>query len=450
MKAFLRKMILGLAGTVWLIVLVSGLGRAESNQTLPLGKPLSLRDCVRLALEQNPLPQAARMGVVAAREGVGEAKAPYYPEMGVQTGYRRWQTHAFLPDWVRFPAGASSVVGPTDDWLAGLRARYTLFDSGDRRALLNTVLARQGAAEEEKARINQDIILLVHQGFYGVLAAREIREVAVKNLGRAKDHLRLTKERKAAGAVPLADVLRAQVEVSNAELALVKSENLVRVSRGNLNTAMGLPVEIVLDLETGDRELISPEKVDLNRAMIEAEQNRPEARAILQRIKASRGSVALARSAFGPKLKVEGSYGWRDSEFLPQDEDWAVGLTIEWPLFTGFYRQHRLDRVRAELSKEEAEAKHLMQRIRQEVWTAHSRFREAFEAAQATIPLVRHAEESLRLARERYEVGAGTITDMLDAQTALARAQASQVEADWDYFTARAQFQRATGGLGAE
>jgi outer membrane protein TolC len=213
---------------------------------------------------------------------------------------------------------------------------------------------------------------------------------------------------------------------------------------------MGLPVETVLELEPGIKEVVSTEKIDLGQAMEEAEENRPEVRAVLQRIKAFQGTVALAKSAFGPKLRAEGSYGWRDSEFWPQDEDWAVGLTIEWPLFTGFYRKHRLDRVKAELSKEEAEAKHLTQRVRQEVWTAHSRFQEAYEATRATLPLVRDAEESLRLARERYEVGAGTVTDMLDAQTALARAQASQVEADWEYFTARAQFQRAVGRLGVE
>jgi outer membrane protein TolC len=147
-------------------------------------------------------------------------------------------------------------------------------------------------------------------------------------------------------------------------------------------------------------------------------------------------------------LRAEGSYGRRDSEFRPEDEDWAVGLTIEWPLFTGFFRKHRVDRVKAELSKEEAEAKHLLHKVRQEVWTAHSRFREAFEAIQAAIPLVANAEESLRMSKERYEVGAGTVTDLLDAQTALARAQASQVEAEWDYFIAQAQFQRAAGRLG--
>jgi len=449
MKAFLRKMSFGLVGTVWSIALWGGLGWAQSNQpTLP-NRPLSLNDCVHLALEQNPLQRAAILGLAAAKEAVGEAKAPYYPELGLQAGYHRWQTHAFLPGYIRIPPGSPTVLGPTDDWLAGIRSRYTLFDSGERRAQLDTVLARKGVAEEEKARVTQDIILLVHQGFYGVLAARETRQVAVEILERARDHLRLTRERKAAGAVPLADVLRAQVEMSNAELGLVRAENLIRVSWGNLNTAMGLPVETNLEVEARKGEVISPEKTDLDQAMDEAGRNRPEVRAVVQRIKASQGSVALAKSAFGPKLRAEGSYGWRDSEFRPEDEDWAVGLTIEWPLFTGFFRKHRLDRVKAELSKEEAEAKHLLHKVRQEVWTAHSRFREAFEAIQATIPLVANAEESLRMSKERYEVGAGTVTDLLDAQTALARAQASQVEAEWDYFIAQAQFQRAAGRLKA-
>jgi outer membrane protein len=102
------------------------------------------------------------------------------------------------------------------------------------------------------------------------------------------------------------------------------------------------------------------------------------------------------------------------------------------------------------LSREEAEAERLDQLVRQEVWNAHSRLREAYQALQTAEVLVGDALESHRLARERYEAGAGTITDLLDVQTALARAQASQVEAGWDYRIALAQFKRATGTLGPE
>ncbi len=231
-------LVLGLFASVW----------AESLSKDPSNKPLSLRDCIKIALETNPLQEAARKGVQTARETVGESRAPYYPELGLQARYARWQQRAFLPSGLSIPGQPiPTIIGPTDDWMAGLRVRYTLFDSGERRAQYRSALARQGVAEEEKTRITQDLVLGVYQGFYGVAAAMETFTVAEKNLNRAKDHLRLAKERKAAGAVSQADVLRVQVETSNAELALVRAESLVQISKGSLNTIMGLAVESPLD-----------------------------------------------------------------------------------------------------------------------------------------------------------------------------------------------------------
>ena len=69
----------------------------------------------------------------------------------------------------------------------------------------------QGLAQEEQARVRQDIILSVYYGFYGLTSALDAKRVAGQNLDRSRDHLRLTRLQKEAGAVPKADVLRAQV-----------------------------------------------------------------------------------------------------------------------------------------------------------------------------------------------------------------------------------------------
>ncbi len=410
------------------------------------GHPLTLRDCIRMALDKNPAILIAHQGVVSARESVGEARAPYYPDLGLRTGYRRFQSHAFLPNGLFFPGHIiPTLVGPTDDWLAGFNSRYTLFDSGRRQSDYQSTLARQGVAEEEKARVRQDLILGVHQGFYGLTAAMEALEVAGKNLERAQDHLRLAEERKAAGAVSRADVLRVQVEASNARLDLVRAESLVSISKANLNTVMGLPAERALEVDPKDEEIEAPDRVNLSKALDQAVQNRPEIRAGLKRIEAQKNGVESARSAFGPRVFAEGSFGWQDSIFLPKDEEWLAGIIIEWPLFTGFSRKHQLNKAKAEVLKEESETRQLRLKVKQEVMNAYSKLKETYEAIQTHKVLIQDAQESMRLARERYEVGAGTITELLDAQTALARALATGIEAEWDYRTSWAVFRRSLG-----
>jgi len=302
-------------------------------------------------------------------------------------------------------------------------------------------------AEEDAQSIRQDILLNVARAYYNLAASLENLAVQKENLARAEDDLRLAKERYAVGAVPHADVLRARVEVSDARLTLVRAENSVRVARGELNTSMGLPVELGLEIDTKLAELDPPEAISLAGALDQAVHNRPEIKSALRNIAAAGYEVDSAKSAFGPKLKAEGGYGWRDAEFLPKDEEWLVGVSIELPIFTGFSRFHRLGKARAQVAKEEAKVRDLVLKVREEVWRSHSRLKEAYEATRTAEVEVADAEESLRMTRERYQVGASTITDLLDAQTALARADADLVEAQWNYHIAFVEFERSIGVL---
>jgi outer membrane protein TolC len=435
----MRNFAFRMAVWIWLLLRLTGAAHATD-------KLLTLEEAVKIALEQNPSTRVAREGVAGATETVGEARAPYYPDLGLVASYNRWQRHAFLPSGVVRP-GVPSTIGPTNDWFTGVTTHYTLFDFGKRRAELRAAQARQGSAEQDANRVLQDIGLSVHQAYFGLVASIETEAVARKALARAEDHLRVARARKEAGAVPQADVVRAQVEVADAQLALERAEGLVRVAKGNLNTAMGLPVETRVDVDRSPREIVPPARIDLAEALDRAVSTRPELRGAQQRIEASRRGVDLARSAYGPKVKGEASWGWRDTTYFPHDKDWLVGVSVDLPIFTGFSRKHRLARAKSELSREEADAQRLMQTVRQEVWSAHSKLRETYEATLSTEVQLRDAQESLRLASERYQAGAGTINDLMDSEAALARAEAVRVAALWDYQMAKSWFQRSVGEL---
>ena len=439
---------------MWLVVLLMELaphaGAQRQDAGLPAtGKALDLESAVQIALDQNPLIRAAREGITVAKEVTGEAKSPYYPDLELNASSSRWERHAFLPSGIA-RLGIPSTIGPTNDWFSGFVTRYTLFDFGKRRAELKAAQAREGVAKEEAARVRQDVALEVHQAYFGLVAALETERVAKEALNRAEDHLRLARLRKETGAVPQVDVVRAQVEVADAGLVLERAEGLIRVGRGRLNTAMGLPVDARLEIDARILELTRPDDINLADALKKAVELRPEIRAAAQRIAASRSGVSAAKSAFGPKVSGEARFGWQDTTFFPNDKDWLVGLSLDLPLFDGFSRKHKLAKARAEVSKEEADSVHLAQMVRQEVWTAYSKLKESFAAVASTEVLIREAQESLRLANERYKAGAGTIADLLDSETTLARAEAIRVGSQWDYQIARAVLRRSVGDLVAD
>lgn len=408
--------------------------------------PLSLDECIRIALDKNPTNRAALEGVTAAGEAAEAARAPYYPDLSLNLGYRRVQTHAFLPSSISFP-GVTGVIGPLDQWNAGVKASYTLFDSGQRRADAQSATAAQKATAADAERTRQGIIFTVTQAYYTLLAAQETKEVAGEHLARSEDHLRLARERKAAGTVPQADVMRAQVEVANARLSLVRAENVVRIARGNLNRTMGLSPSLALAIKREELPVNAPGTVDISEAYAHAVGRRPEIRAANHNITAGENAVKSAKSTFGPKIRAEAGYGWLDSEFLPHDKDWALGISVQWPLFSGFASIHSLARARADLSRKEADREQVILNVQQEVWTAYSNLTESYESVQAAIVAKTDAAESLRLARARYDAGAGTITDLLDTETAMDNAQATYIQAMYTHYIAVAQLKLAVGDL---
>ena len=407
---------------------------------------LALDDCLKLAAGQHPALSAAQAGVSAARESVGEAQAPYYPSLDLNAGYHRWQRRAYLPSGLTIPGRTiPDIIGPLDDWNGGIASRVTLFDFGERRAGLDAAVARRAGAEADASAMQADVRLTVQSAFYSLAAAQELQAVAGKNLARTEAHQRLALARRESGAVPQADVLRMDAEVANARLQLINADSRVRVATGRLNTAMGRAAEMPLAIAATAAAAPPPVRAELDAAAARALAQRPEVTSGEKRTEAARAAVTAAQAAWAPKLRADAAFGWRDTTFLPDTREWQAGLSVDFPLFDAGTRVHRLARSKAELAREEAAFENRRLQIRDEVWGAATELERAWAAIAANETGVRASEESLRVVRERYQGGAAIITDLLDTQTALARAESSLAKSRWSYLAARAAFDRAVG-----
>ncbi|MEC7840279.1 MAG: TolC family protein [Chlamydiota bacterium] len=432
--------------TFFLITLTSATLHAENL--------LNLEACQRIALDTNPIARAACEGVQIAEETVGIAESPYYPEIGLHAHYQRWQVHNFLSlnDTTGLipPGTIPNIIGPTNDYNFSVQSSYTIYDWGKRRAQLMESLAEKRAACEEVSRVHQEILLNVSIAFYRLIAHIGLEEVAIKNLERAEKNHQLTQEKQMVGAAPLADVYRTQVEVAEGKQQIVKTQSLVRISKVNLNSAMGLPPNVEVDVTTDLQNASSPENIDLNDAQQTAIAKRPEIKKIQKQICALKYRVKGAESEFGPKFSAIGGYGKRDSDWTPSDDEWRFGVSMDVPLFTGFKLTHNLRRAKAEYCQLKAKFDRLSLDVQQQVWTAYSKLLESYQTINTAKVQVRDAKESMRLTEERYKAGAGIISDLLDAQTALTRAEATLVDAIWRYQAAYTTFIWTQGILTGE
>ncbi|HDR46350.1 MAG TPA: TolC family protein [Geoalkalibacter subterraneus] len=433
----------------FLLAANEAVSQSEGEALIVSGQPLSLQKCVQIALDDNPAIQAARFGIKATQEAADAAKSSYYPQVDFSAGYHRWDRTIFLPDGLE-RQDLPDTIGETDEWNGRLSAWYTLYDSGRRRAELLAAEATEQATSENAQNVRQDIVLLVHESYFRLLEAKSSRAAAQDSLQRSEQHLSEAQKRFEAGDVTQADVLRARVDTADARLALVRAENALRIARSNLNAAMGLHPMLPVTIEDRYPDPVSPDRVDLPWAIESALKNRPEIRSADHQSESARKRVDAAAGKYGPRLKVEGHYGRREDQFFPDAEDWSAGVSLNIPLFTGFERTHRVAESKALWRESRAEKDRILQEVRREVVEAFSRLQEAWQTVETTRVMTLDAREGLRLMESRYSVNAATMTDLLDAETALAKAEAKNVEALAGQQIASARFLRSLGRLNAE
>lgn len=406
----------------------------------------TLEECVQEALSNNPASLAAKHAEAASKEDVSAAEGSYYPEVGVQSQYRRWETHAFLPEGI-FRPGLPTHIGPTNDWQLNVRANYTVFDSGLRSSGLQSAKSQFSAAYEESNRTRADLVYSVQSAYFEMLQAQDGLTLAKVRQNRSKDHLHIAEERKAAGAVPQADVTRARTQVSSADLDAAAAESALRIAQGHLNQVMGRAPNSALQIGPPGAPVPDPSGVRVDDVLQKALESRPEVVAAQKRADAKRNQIGAARSEILPKVRAEAGYGWRDDDFDPPDKDWWVGVTLNIPLFDGGVRGSHIAKSKIEADRELQQLAQARLSVQQEVWSAYSRWIEAFQSLQTSGVMKDEAAESLDLIKARYEEGAGTINDLLDAEAAFDQSETQFTNARYQLYIAYAAFQRAQGTL---
>lgn len=397
---------------------------------------LTLEKAWRIALNDSPMIKAAEEGVLLYEEEIKIKEGSFLPEINAFTTATRLRLELprrqirFLN---QFPGKVSTVFGPVTLYGYGVIGKYLLFDSGKSAAQTKQALAKREIAQEQRQKTQQDLLLQVSASYFEVMANLEHVQAAHETLLRAQNHRRIALERKAAGAVPLVDVLRAESEVAQAQLALIQAESATEVSKGNLNVAMGLSPDLQIELEVVMEEIAGLEDFQLGQALKNAELYRPEIKIRQQEIFQSQNQVAEAKSAFGPKVTTEGMYSQFGDRLPAHDKEWLVGINVEMSLFRGFKDLHRVRQAKHAVAQGEANLSQQLLLVRQDVWQAYIDLKEHYQTIVSSKAEVRSAKEAARLSEERYQNGAGTLTDLLDAQNTLSQARTRFISAKWNY-----------------
>lgn len=392
----------------------------------------TLEQCIAVALEKNPSLRAYAAGIRASESRIGQAKAQYYPQLNLSTGYQRIGPYA--------PAGTSA--DSYDQYSAGISLGATLFDFGKtaKQVEIQDFNARSSRADYED--IKTQVVLNVKKAYYNLLLAERNQEVAVDTATQFQQHLQQANAFFQIGTKPKFDVTKAEVDYGNAKLSVLKAENAVRLAKVTLKNAMGVT-------DSDDFVIVdnfSPQKnhPPLNDLVNRAFARRADLQSILSQKAAAKSSLDLAQKGYFPTLTGSAGYTFSGAEF-PLGDSWNAGAALNFPLFTGQSTKYQIEEGRANLEWLQAKEDALRQEIRLNVEQAYLNVQDAREQITMAELTVLQAKENYDIAAGRYKTGVGDPIEVADATITLNNARANLNQALYNYSVAWAELEKSIG-----
>lgn len=429
-----------------------GVPAAHAQQpSQPAATPvtLTLDEAVTRALAASHRIEESRARTDAATAVADSRQAAARPQVAAVGGYSR--TNHVDEFGILMPNNQLRIIYPDipDNYRARLDLQWPVYTGGRLTALENAARREATASQRDAEGTTADVRLDVTRAFWALVVARENERVVDESLGRMGEHVRDVRNQLDAGLVPPNDVLTAQAQEARQRMLSVQARASREVAEADLarliDAAAGTPIV--------PEATLTPPTIDstADDLIAEALQNRPERRALEQRIAAGALRQDAASAGRKPVVALSGGvdYARPNPRIFPRlgewRESWDAGVTVSWPLFDG-------GRVRAESAEAAATTRALRARLAEldstialDIRQRMSELTSSRAAVDAAEVSVQAATEARRVIGDRFQAGVATSTDVVDAQVAILQAELDRTQATAAARLAEARLHRAVG-----
>jgi outer membrane protein TolC len=401
---------------------------------------LTLAEVVARALTVSPIVASGTGGVQIARADKRMATGAYIPSLAA--------TSEALRTDVQSATSVSSVGrSAASSRTYGLAAAVDLFTGGRRRANEKLASANLRAAGSTLVFDSYAVTLIAEQGFYEVIRATDLVQVARAGLAEANQLLRYTTDMFRAGTVTRSDLLRAQLQSTTLQEQLLAATDTLVAASYTLGWLVGVDgaVGVVADSAS---EAIRPLALDdtaVVRLAVEASPSVGVADAVAA---ATKEALRAARTLYVPTISATAGRNWAASTPVAPgatQPGWTVTVGTSFPLFNGFQREDAV--TRAEVAAYVARV--AVSDTRRSARASAAQLLAAISTTTAAISLaeeaIRSSREDLRVQTARYRAGISTMLDVLTSEAALLQAEYSLAQAQNRYHTTRAALEALVG-----
>lgn len=408
-------------------------GTAQSQQTF------TLEQAVEFALKNYPAVRAALEQQSAAQSAVALTRTSYLPRADLLwQSNRATRNNVFgllLPQAVISPISGPVLPTANGDsvWgsAAGLLFSWEPLDFGYRRAKVDAAKANQNRATTEASLTRLDVAVAVTDAFLTLLAAEQNVHAAEADVNRREVLSRNIHALAANQLRPGADASRSDAELARARINLIRDQQQQEISRAILAETLGIAgsgVEVSPGPLLGPPPQALPPAPQLSTHPLAAAQSAKvdEERAL---------SRALSRSYYpkfdfqstvygrGTGANTDGTVEGGANGLAFDRSNWAVGLTVTFPLLDIFSIRANQGIENANKRTEEARYDLTLQGLKRQFAEAEIALENARRVSEETPKELEAARAGEAQAGARYGAGLATISEVADAQGLLVQAE---------------------------
>lgn len=423
-------------------------------------KALSLEESIKIALQKNTSLQKSEYAIPGYEANLKNAYGNLLPSLDAD-GSWRWQYKPELQGRLTNVGGVLVQEAPIKEsrnYSAGAGASWLLFNGLSNYAAISQSKNNLEAAKANLRRLKESIVFETISRYYSVLNAKQILDVREENLAYNRKNLEIITEKNKLGAVTLADVYNQQVQVGNAELSLIQAQNELETLRSDLLNFLGLNVleELVLtdtsvarsDIDTKD---LADDIDDLTQIVETALNNREDYRGAKYTLESSYNGITSARGSYFPRLSnsagISMSGDKLDFNNLWDSRTYSVGLTLSIPIFSGWSTESSVQQAKVRARTNEVVLVELEREIKINIKKNYLDLQASKKRVEVSESNVAAAEQNRRIEQEKYNLGSGTLVNLLLASSQYTAAQSDNINARFDYLILKSQLEFYIGEI---
>ncbi len=417
-------------------------------------RKLTLPEAVQLALRQNHTLKIARARIRENQQKEATARSDYFPQLSNSSDFMGLSSSQLvnvsagslgnLPGLGPFPpANVAVSQGSTTVLLTNTTLGQPLTQFFKIHAANQVAAADRRASEAETEKDEDEIILGVHQLYFGWLAARKQIEAAHTEIAAGEETLREARNAVDAGNVLEVAVIAARADLLRYKQSLLAAENQLADLTAELDDLLGLPLDTQLAL--ADPEFSENPTTSREQYLATALAHNPEVKAAREAVSKARSGVDGARYEFIPDMSAFARYTYQHGVPFLDNNFGTFGLQMNWNLFDWGKRRSVVGERKALLEQADENLRRMAGRVSVDVDKAYRKLERTEQMISVAAEALALRNENERLSHDQLNAGVISAAKYAQAIAETRKAELDELQARLQFELALAEMDRVTG-----